>query len=359
MLSCLASAPTKPEITCLNYYWDDSLVDERVFARAIAHSTRARLLELRFGTENRLSMLRSVKRTPAPVLDVIDWQESARERSLAREANATAIFMGSLGDSIFERNPCMYAASDYLRTRGVDLGFFRTLLTVAMYQRRSVWKSLMLAIREVWSSSRRNTWSTQEEAIRHRMLKQRNFLVDEEAIASLQTTSRTRVHPWLRNVDDVPAAKLWLVSGLFADAFYDRHFVADDDPPIIAAFMSQPLVELCLRIPSHLNIRGGFDRAMARAAFAGELPEATLHRSSKGSPETWLRAMVTRDTEFIREFLLDGMLVKERVVNRERLESALPGRISTRASGAGSIMNLLYTEAWLRAWSGASGVHST
>lgn len=38
----------------------------------------------------------------------------------------------------------------------------------------------------------------------------------------------------------------------------------------------------------------------------------------------------------------------------DALEQALPGNLSDAASHGGGVMNLLYTEAWLRAWASAA-----
>jgi hypothetical protein len=223
-------------------------------------------------------------------------------------------------------------------------------MIVALHQRSSIWRVLLFACKEAWFRPPRGPWNMYEETLRNGMLSDRNVLVSDEVISTLHTHAQTRVHPWLSKADGVPVAKLWQIGALFMDSFYERHFSLEDDAPIIAAFFSQPLVELCLRIPSYLSVHDGVSRAMIRAAFADGLPEVVLRRSSKGSPEAWLRAMVERDAPFVREFLLEGVLVKERILDPRKLECALPGSISTRASHAGSVLNLLYTEAWLRAW---------
>jgi asparagine synthase (glutamine-hydrolysing) len=355
LLHCLANVPTRPAITCLNYYWDGALADERVYARAIAGHARASLRELRFGTDNTLDVLRQVRRTAAPVVDVVDWQESARERAIARETGATAIFMGSLGDALFERDTCLSAAADHLRARGLHPAFFETLMNVALHARTTIWKVFYVACKEAWLRPIKGSWSIHGEMLRNGMMKHHRVLAHDDVIESLYATALSRNHKWLKNVDGVPRAKLWQISALFADSFYDRHCITDDQPPVVAAYLSQPLAELCLRIPSYLNVRAGVDRAMIREAFSHDLPDVILRRSSKGSPETWLREMIERDAQFVREFLLDGILVKERIVDREKLECALPGRISTRAAHAGGILNLLCTEAWLHAWSGTTG----
>src|SRR3546814_984119 len=51
-----------------------------------------------------------------------------------------------------------------------------------------------------------------------------------------------------------------------------------DAPPQIVPLLSQPVVELCLSIPTWQWVHGGRDRAVARAAFAGILPDLLVER---------------------------------------------------------------------------------
>lgn len=352
LLHCMASASTRPKITAINYYWEGAVADERRYARAIAASAGTPLHELRFGTTITLEILRHVRRTPAPVMDVIDWQEHARETDIARRCDATAIFMGSLGDTLFERDITWSAATDHLRAAGFEPAFFETLMNVALRTRTSVWTILKMACRDAWFRPLKGSWSTQAALLESDVLKHRNMLVHDETVDRLRDDAVSRNHVWLRNVEGVPHGKLWQIGGLFAESFYDRQCVTEDSTPVVAAYMSQPLAELCLRIPSYLNVREGVDRAMVRHAFAEALPASILRRSAKGSPDGWLQTIIERDAKFIREFLLEGVLVRERIVDRRKLQSALPGTVSTRATNTGSILNLVCTEAWLQAWSG-------
>lgn len=354
VLHCLAEAPTRPRVTCLNYYWDGSHVDERTFARTIARHANVGLVESRFGTSERLDTLRNVNRTVAPVLDVIDWQEHSRERLLVQEYGANAIFMGSLGDLLFQRDVSSSSvSSDYLTSRGPHLQFMTVIMDLALRQRVSIWNVFRSTLRSSGYARRKGRWSYEEEMLDAGMLKRDQMLVPDDAIDELRKNTLLYCHPWLRDITGVPAGKLWQIAGLLAERFYDAHFKDDDDAPIIPPFLSQPLVDLCLRIPSYWNISGGRDRAMVRSAFAAELPEPILQRNGKGSPNPWLKIMIERDRVFVREFLLDGLLVRSNVLDRAKLEEALPGTVSEVASHAGGIMNLLYTEAWLQAWSAA------
>lgn len=350
VLHCLTDAPAKPRVTCINYYWEGGNIDERAFARLAANHAKVDLVSRRLGLTRRLDALLRVRRTIAPVVDMLDWQEHERERELIHQCGATAVTMGSLGDALFEYDPTLSAATDFLRAHGFARELLTVALNLALHQRVSIWRVLSFSLREYCRPSG-GRWSMHEELFRCGVFKKESVLVSDEALDDLHDNALRCAHPWLRNTEGVPFAKRWQIAGLFTEEFYAAHFREEDDPPIIPPYLSQPLVELCLRIPSYLNVRGGMDRAMIREAFSGELPAPILRRRAKGSPNTWLKQAIDRDAKFVREFLLDGILVRQRVVDADKLQRILPGTISRSASDAGSVMNLLYTEAWLRAWS--------
>jgi asparagine synthase (glutamine-hydrolysing) len=101
---------------------------------------------------------------------------------------------------------------------------------------------------------------------------------------------------------------------------------------------------------SHLNVYDGLDRAVVRRAFDRELPRTIVERTDKGTPGLWIQEVVNRNIKFVREFLLDGALVKERLVDPCKLDLVLgnaPTRLPHREA---QVIRLLYNEAWMRNW---------
>jgi hypothetical protein len=70
----------------------------------------------------------------------------------------------------------------------------------------------------------------------------------------------------------------------------------------------------------------------------------------KGGPGLWAREVVDNNTRFLREFLLDGILVRRRLIDRMKLEIVLSPRVVKSTVVVGDIFAKLYIEAWLRAW---------
>jgi asparagine synthase (glutamine-hydrolysing) len=129
-------------------------------------------------------------------------------------------------------------------------------------------------------------------------------------------------------------------------------------PEVIAPLYSQPATELFLRIPLYVHFHGGRERGLARQAFAQEVPEEILRRTWKDRAPGFLDRLVQRHRKFLRELLLDGVLVKERLLNRDALEDALSDRISNSPVYPGELLRHLDVEIWARHWRGDAGVAS-
>jgi asparagine synthase (glutamine-hydrolysing) len=179
-------------------------------------------------------------------------------------------------------------------------------------------------------------------------------LVSRETFEEFSRNAARFIHPWFETIDDVPLGKLGLINALTADNDYDMPYATAGDAPVIGPLVAQPLAEVCLRIPTHLNVRDGRDRSVARRAFANDIPDMIIRRTTKGTPADWLKHVIARNSAFVREFLLDGILVAEGLLDRVLLESAMPGSPGKTTASGGLIMQHLYTEAWIRKWRDAA-----
>jgi asparagine synthase (glutamine-hydrolysing) len=108
---------------------------------------------------------------------------------------------------------------------------------------------------------------------------------------------------------------------------------------------------LALRLPTWVHIHGGVDRAIERAAFAREIPAQIMQRRRKGCFDNVVRELIETNIEFVRELLLEGVLVRERVLDRAKLEAFLCGsRGHARTEYNELYVTRICTEAWLRGW---------
>ncbi len=114
--------------------------------------------------------------------------------------------------------------------------------------------------------------------------------------------------------------------------------------------LSQPLVELCLRIPTWLQITDHTDRALTRRAFAQDLPLEILSRTDKGGAENLATQVLYHNLPYLRERLLDGLLTQSGIIDRPRLEASLSAGPAQHAVNSAPLFELLGAEIWASAW---------
>lgn len=121
--------------------------------------------------------------------------------------------------------------------------------------------------------------------------------------------------------------------------------------PVVERVMplrSQPLLELCLRIPTYTLIEGGWDRALARRAFQSDLPAAIASRRSKGEISEYVLDMLTGNLPFIRDLLFHGRLASEGFVDRNQFRPLLSTARAREPGLTLRMVDYIEIEVWLR-----------
>lgn len=121
-------------------------------------------------------------------------------------------------------------------------------------------------------------------------------------------------------------------------------------PPRLSPLASQPLVELCLAVPTWQWPKGGINRALARQALAENLPPSILARTSKAGPDSFVRRIFDHHRGSLRELLLDGLLSRNDVLDRDAVERAFIVDTSSSGSTVYRLLDLVEAENWVRSW---------
>jgi asparagine synthase (glutamine-hydrolysing) len=319
----------------------------------MAHAVNCKLVER---TRNQALDLRRIddcNRTVRPVLNFSAPDTESRNATLARELKASAIFNGELGDNVFGSHPCPGALVECVRRVGFGRRFLSAAMDYAMLTRQSLWRTLTAARSESRATASDPDFSSlMEMQRRYGATTARSLiLASPEAEDHCNTLGERFIHPWLKQSRQLAPGSHSLLFGLITvtSTSYHSPFSDPSDPPQASPLISQPLVEAALRIPADLHCKGARDRAVAREAFADVLPTDVLHRGlGKGGPGLWAKDVVENNYEFLRDYLLDGILVRRRLIDRNKLETALSPRIAKSTVIVGDIFAKLYIEAWLR-----------
>jgi asparagine synthase (glutamine-hydrolysing) len=337
LLSCLAPGATQSDVICLNYHSAGSNSDERDHARRAAARVGRDLIERERNLAFDFASLSKMARMPVPV-NHVGWMNAKTDALLASAHSARALFTGAGGDSVFFEFPRPWPAADYLRLMGWDMGFVAAAMDAARLGRVSVWTAIGLAIAErIRPSNDAQMVSTTPST----------FLSDPFSKAEM---NRERfVHPHLLRAE-LPIGKQMQTAALMYPVGYYDPFEQAAAPELVSPLLSQPLVELCLELPTFLLTQGGRGRALARRAFAADLPRQNIWRRSKGGMEEHVKKVLTSQRDHVRGMLLEGELARRHLLDLKRVEEALSGKPSAYPGAPGHLHALLAIEAWLGRW---------
>ena len=345
VLSCLKTAPSRPRVTCLNYFTTGPNEDERHYARLMAQRAGVELVERELDPRGvRLEEILKLRCSPRPWFYLYELEHGRFEGDLAAQHGADGLFSGAGGDGVFYQARADLAVTDYLYEHGFDRGLLATAVDAARIARKSVWSLL-------WQAARTRVLEPEWDPIAMAKPLARTIVTRE--VVELAKGNKTLTHPWLTpaNTRGVSPGILWHIMSLSMAPAYYSSFVATDYPERTLPLLSQPLVELCLRIPTYVLIRSGRDRALARRAFEPDLPAEIIRRYAKGRADHHSRNILDGNLDFVRELLLDGMLVQKGFLDRANLEMYLTRNRSPADFQYNEILQEhVCTEAWLRSW---------
>jgi asparagine synthase (glutamine-hydrolysing) len=330
--ACLARGGHR--FSCINFATRARDGDERDFAREVARTFGLDLVEVREPAQIGLDAPR--RRSFRPLINpLLEPFERAVVRA-ADELGAALLIDGAGGDNLFcsitSAAPMIDAlANGSLRMAG------RAASDIATRANCTFW--------EVIAASGRRLLRP-----RHLWKEDRTFLAAEVLLQTCEP------HPWLQGLR-VPPGKREHVEALV----HIQHFL-DRSPSTIGLLhplLAQPLLELCLGIPSWLWVVGGRDRAVARDAFAGLVPSSVLKRRTKGSLQSLLYRSFALLRPEIRELLLAGELARLRIIDTPAIEQALRGDDWMTDEVQLRISEMAALELWLRSWQSAPANSST
>jgi asparagine synthase (glutamine-hydrolysing) len=338
LLSCLDRHNTTAEVVCLNHHSSGASSDERQFARLAAAKAQRPLIELeRNGTFNLQALLRApATPTPVPYLGSIS---AARDAAVAASHGAQVMFTGGGGDQLFYEFRRWWPAADCLRHHGLGRRFLCCAMEAARMDGITVWLAALRAFQERLRPSGPQTSAAT----------QGTTLATREALEATAGT-RPAPHPALQLASGIPVGKLTQIHHVLAPAGYYDALDPWGMPELLNPLLSQPLIELCLRLPSYALTIGGRSRGLARQAFANDIPRAIASRRSKGGMQEHAKAVLAHNLGFTRELLLDGELVRRRLLDRAEVEEVLSGRPTLVAAHVGELHMVIAIEAWLQHW---------
>jgi asparagine synthase (glutamine-hydrolysing) len=312
VLGCLTRAQTPRDVLCVNRSGISGAEDEREFARLAASTAKVPLIEIPIIASDQVidDALSRLPVTAKPTIPgTLGVLEIPLRNELTTRFRATSIWSGQGGDHLFIQTSAPFGLLDYAALNGLRPGLLRCLRDAADLSKANYWRTASL----LWKRNHIPLASA----------------LGEQAVARIpfiteDVRSRVRdqpwVHPWLTTVDSMAPGQQLQVTGLAQ--VLNRHrplpgveMVYEHHP-----LLSQPLFELCLRIPSYVHLNGGIDRAVERAAFADVIPSRIAMRRSKGQSTFSILDIIHRSSEYLSDALLSGILVDRGILDRNAIE---------------------------------------
>ncbi len=330
------AAPTAGRLTCLTLFGPDFDGDERRYAAALADFLGLDLREASREIED-VDITRTARpHHPWPVVPLGAQTNDAIHRRLQQELSIDAHFSGNGGDGILCSIRSAVPFLDRFLAEGPSSALSDTLRDICVL----TGADKITVLRHAWRRYRR-------DGGRHGVQYSASGLC-ADVVARIETNGA--MHPWLAAPDDVLPGKTVHTAYLMRTQQGVELYPRAVSPPHIAPLLSQPIVELCLSIPTWMWISGGLNRAVARKAFEGWLPEIITRRTQKGGPGGFDLAIYRRHRSALHEHLRGGLLADAGVLDMTLLDA--PEDPSWRGSERiQHILALGAAESWARWWS--------
>lgn len=351
VLACAISSPSRPKILATNLY-SRRAADERRYAESMAAKYCVPLKEVELPRNVDFRKFLKVKKTANPVLHFSGFATEDTYLRMCNRQNATAVFTGEIGDSVFGHAYGPELLAEAIWRYKLTPKALRVFFDYAILYRLSFWRSLQLALSEYRSYHHSHVaGNADRDSTRSIPLGQR--LVTEEAMIHYESTRRQLLHPWFLDIATGPPGWLPVVPGMImcTSPWMQSAFSYSADTLFLHPLGSQPIIEAFLSIPAPFHISGAENAAVARAAFSSQLSSAVLNRGrGKCTADMWLADIVARNRPFLREFLLGGILTRERILDKSKIEAALSDRQLFSKTRVAELIAQLYIESWLRNW---------
>ena len=339
VLSCLARSNADLPRLAVHHVMESGDPPEIAYARATAAWLSADLAEIRFTPSQRLPDADSHPPSARPYRQFLSWDFNRQLAEASGGARRTYL-TGQGGDHLFHAARTPFGFADYLRLHGTGGRTLPELANAARLSGHSVWRVLRETL-PGWLGRPHPSPLLAGIAARRTIL---------NAGAQDQFDPHYALPDWALTPAGLPPGKFDQVCGLLHMMQVQERLFQEGDREIVHPLMSQPLIELCLRLPVYLLSLDGVSRGLARKAFEGRVPDLVRLRMTKGEVTRYFVDQLRTNRTLLLETLAGGELVAHGIVERKDVDTFLrEDQFLTHPAGR---MILVYyaIEAWLRTW---------
>jgi asparagine synthase (glutamine-hydrolysing) len=269
--------------------------------------------------------------SPRPGAGILQQVIDMAVSDYAITVGVDGFFGGGGGDNVFCFLGTAAPAADVLRRQGFSAQFWRTINNLSVLHACTHWTALRLAVKKALRGSQ--PW------------KRNASFLDPDVVPG-----KPDQHPWWTPPSDALPGKAEHIAALMRIQGAADGKARVRLAPVRYPLLSQPLVELCLRIPSWMWISGGRNRSIARDAFADQLPAEIFQRQAKGDFTSFCGAAYNRQRSALTDHLLGGWLAQHGVLDITKVEVYLKSPAPPKDISFFRLIDIAAVESWARAW---------
>lgn len=346
--ACLARAPSKPRVTALKFHDAYTQPGETRRAQLVADHVGYELVDIDIQHQAiPVARLMAADLSVDLDLDVGVCEVLDARNHLARERGAAATFNGNPGDVLFGASTKEFGVLDYVHRHGFDNRVLKIALDVALMTDRSWWSMVAEGLRKPQPMSERDLAKITMEVRKLPSDRARQAVVEKIDLYCASAVAA-----------GAPPGTSEFLSSFTRGMQYYNHFGTalkggSAEPEPVYVLRSQPLVELCLRIPPYIKNAGGRERWVARQAFINAIPTQITSTFWKDPAPNCGQITLLQSMATFREFLNDGMLMKQHLLDEGKLREALAVGPVRRSAYPSEVHDYLIAELWVRRMSNA------
>jgi asparagine synthase (glutamine-hydrolysing) len=332
-LICGALAKTGLPFSCTTLATADPSGDESGFVRMLCDHLGVETICAVYDSD-RIDPLRAASAGLArPSRKLFMTALDAALLKASEQVGARTIFDGNGGDSLFCFLHSAAPILDRLRSKGPGRGVLTTFMDMCRLTGCDMPTMAKATIRRAIRRQGLGAWP-----------EDRRLLSDVSCELPLAP-----ITPWFESASGRHRGKQDHLAMIMRSQNY-VHGLGASGLPRFSPLMSQPLVEYCLSIPTWMWCHGGINRALARNAFAAELPREILQRTSKAGPESFLHAIFASHRTVMRNLLMEGLLSRAGLLNLSEVDAALKSDTISGSAIVYRLLDLVEAENWARSW---------
>lgn len=335
------------QIIALNMYHSDvGSSDERLYARTLASKVGSNFIEFDHALHLPLSPIDNFYLQPNwPTSNLNHLKIENDISKIASTFDTEKFISGHGGDHIFLCPPPIESIYDYIFYNGFN--------------------ELGSKIKQISSMGRipfaqiltRNSLA----AFKHKL----KFKYSRESIFSpyvpwitqdiITRSKRIKFHPLFdKDTSSILPGKFAQLENIFTGLSTIKSTIRSSQRPIIYPLFSQPMIELCLKMPTDSSYHHGFNRYPFRKAIESKFGNIeNLWRKDKGETTGITQLGIKHNKDYIMELCLEGKCIKYNLIeskNRSIIHKAINDMMEGKPDYLWPINNLVALEIFFSLW---------